>query len=516
VYGKRNEKRHQDKKIMQGLPRETITWEVVMKQEKKLCGMVLFICIGVILGLGISSHFNLFTHGQASDVVISKETVETLTKINDAMAELSAAIKPAVVNISSTKTIKMRNMPSPFFNDPFFQDFFGNQFRNFQQPRERKESGLGSGVIVEKDGYILTNNHVIAGADEIKVKLSDKKEYKGKVIGTDQKTDLAVIKINADNLPAIKLGDSDKVKIGEMVIAIGNPFGLNQTVTSGIVSAKGRANVGVADYEDFIQTDAAINPGNSGGALVNVKGELIGINTAIFSMSGGYQGVGFAIPSNMAKVVMDNLIKNGKVVRGWLGVFIQPITPELSKQFNLKDEKGALIGDVTEDSPAEKVGLQRGDIVIEFDGKEVLDATSLRNIVAATPPGKSVSIKVLRDGNPKTFKITITEMPSQMQSSAGASNNQLKGVHVQALTRELKKQLDVPDRLKGVVISDIDEVSPAAGTLAKGDVIIQIDQKNVASLKDYETVVSGIKSNQGILMLIYRNGATFYMTLSSR
>jgi serine protease Do len=325
-----------------------------------------------------------------------------------------------------------------------------------------------------------------------------------------------VIKINADNLPAIKLGDSDKVKIGEMVIAIGNPFGLNQTVTSGIVSAKGRANVGVADYEDFIQTDAAINPGNSGGALVNVKGELIGINTAIFSMSGGYQGVGFAIPSNMAKVVMDNLIKNGKVVRGWLGVFIQPITPELSKQFNLKDEKGALIGDVTEDSPAEKVGLQRGDIVIEFDGKEVLDATSLRNIVAATPPGKSVSIKVLRDGNPKTVKITITEMPSQMQLSAGATDNQLKGVHVQALTRELKKQMDVPDRLKGVVISDIDEDSPAAGTLAKGDVIIQIDQKNIASLKDYETVVSGIKSNQGILMLIYRNGATFYMTLSSR
>ena len=299
-----------------------------MRQKKStlVYGGTLII-VGIIIGLVLASNFNLIPNGHTQETNISKDSIDILSKTGQAMAEVVGAVRPAVVNISSTKTIKISGIQSPFSDEPLFRRFFGDEFGQFGRPREHKESGLGSGVIVDKNGYILTNNHVIKDADEIKVKLSDKREFKGKVIGTDPKTDLAVIKIDANNLPVIKLGDSDKLRVGETVIAIGNPFGLNQTVTSGIVSATGRANVGIADYEDFIQTDAAINPGNSGGALVNVRGELVGINTAIFSTSGGYQGIGFAIPSSMGKTVMDNLINKGKVVRGWLGVSIQPVTP---------------------------------------------------------------------------------------------------------------------------------------------------------------------------------------------
>jgi len=270
---------------------------------------------------------------------------------------------PTVVNISTTRVVKSPGGEplTPFFNDPFFKDFFGDEFfRQFRIPKERREQSLGSGVIVTQDGYIVTNNHVIEKATEIKVVLSDKKEFKGKVIGVDPKTDIAVIKIDSKELPTIPWGDSDKLQVGEYVLAVGNPFGLTNTVTMGIISAVGRANVGVAEYEDFIQTDAAINPGNSGGALVNIKGELIGINTAIFSRSGGYQGIGFAVPANMVKTVMESLVKEGKVIRGWLGVSIQDITPDLAKQFGIKDLKGALVGDVVEGSPAHKAGIKRG------------------------------------------------------------------------------------------------------------------------------------------------------------
>ncbi len=488
-----------------------------MFKKDKIAGAALFILIALIIGLGMPTGFIFFTpKAYAADIPISQESIDILTKINQAMSEVASAVKPAIVSISSTKTTEVRSAPSPFFNDPFFREFFGNQFRNFQQPqqpKERKQSGLGSGVIVGKDGYILTNNHVVKGADEIKVNLSDKREFKGKIIGTDQKTDLAVIKIEADNLPVIKLGNSDTLKIGETVIAVGIPFGLNQTVTSGIVSAKGRANVGIADYEDFIQTDAAINPGNSGGALVNIKGELIGINTAIVSSSGGYMGIGFAIPSNMAKAVMDSLLSKGKVVRGWLGVSIQAITPELSKQFGSKDESGALIGDVVEDGPAAKAGIQAGDIIVEFDGKEVFDPTSLRNTVAVLPPGKVVTVKVLRDGKEMTISVTVAEQPDQAQKDMNAVDNQLKGIRVENLTPELRKKMELPVRVMGVIVSDIAEESPAEGILMSGDIIMQINRKNIKSVKDYETAVSGIKAKQGVILLIYRHGSSIYVTL---
>jgi serine protease Do len=483
-------------------------------KKKSVVLAATFLVVGLIIGLVISSDFSFQTQAYTQQPTISKEAVDTLSKIGAAMAEVTAAVKPAVVNISSTQTISTKGVPSPFFNDPFFRRFFGDEFDHNERPREQKRASLGSGVIVDKDGYILTNYHVVKDADEIKVKLSDKREFKGKVIGADPKTDLAIVKIESDHLPVIKLGDSDKLKIGETVIAIGNPYGLNQTVTSGIVSATGRANVGIADYEDFIQTDAAINPGNSGGALVNVKGELIGINTAIFSTSGGYQGIGFAIPSSMVKTVMESLIKEGKVVRGWLGVSIQPITPALAKQFKLKEDKGALVSDVTEESPAEKAGIRRGDVITEYNGKEVDEPSNLRNMVASTPPNREVKMKVLRDGKSITVDATITELPSEMQKTSGAFHNQLKGVHVQNITQESRARLSIPKRIDGVVVDDIDEDSPAYGILAKNDVIREINRKSIRTIKDFEALVNDIKSEQSLVLLIYRDGFTTYITLS--
>jgi serine protease Do len=280
------------------------------------------------------------------------------------------------------------------------------------------------------------------------------------------------------------------------------------------VSATGRANVGIADYEDFIQTDAAINPGNSGGALVNVKGELVGINTAIFSTSGGYQGVGFAIPSSMAKVVMENLIKKGKVIRGWLGVSVQAITSDLAKQFNLKEDKGALVSDVTQGSPAEKAGIKRGDVITQYDGKDVDEPSHLKNMVAATPPNKEVALNVLREGKPVTVRVLIEELSAEAQKVSANVDNQLKGVSVRNLTPEARKALKVPKRIDGVMISDIEGGSPAEGVLAKNDIILEINRKKIHGVKDYEAVVGKIKAEQGILMLVFRDGLTTYVTLS--
>jgi serine protease Do len=482
-------------------------------RKKPLIIATLFTLVGLVIGLTVSSHFNFLSQGYSKDIAISKETIDFLSKTNQAMSEVAEAVKPAVVNVSSTKKVIPSELSSPFSNDPFFKRFFGNEF--FKNHKEHKPSGIGSGVIVDRNGYILTNNHVIQDADEIKVKLADKREFKGKVIGTDQKTDIAVIKVEAHDLPAIHIGDSDALKVGETVLAVGNPFGLNQTVTSGIVSATGRANVGISDYEDFIQTDAPINPGNSGGALVNIRGELIGINTAIMSTTGGYQGIGFAIPSNMAKVVMDSLIHKGKVVRGWLGVSIQTLTPELATQFNLKNSEGILVGDVVEDGPAEKAGIQRGDVITAFDGKEVKDITVLRNMVAETIPDKEVTIKLMRDGKPVALQVKIAEMPAETQKLSKTFENRLKGVTVENMTPSVKKNLNISKQIAGVVVTGISEDSPAAGILRADDVIMEINKKKIHTINDYESVVSKIKSGENILLLVYRQNTTLYITVSA-
>lgn len=449
----------------------------------------------------------------AEEPRISKESVDILSRSGQAMAEVVAAVRPAVVNIATTRTVKTPGYLNPFFDDPFFRKYFGDDMNQMRKKREHKTANLGSGVIVDKNGYILTNNHVIKGADEIKVRLSDKREFKGRVIGTDPKTDIAVIKIDTDRLPTIKLGDSDKLRVGETVIAVGNPFGLHQTVTSGIVSATGRANVGIADYEDFIQTDAAINPGNSGGALVNARGELIGINTAIFSTSGGYQGIGFAIPSNMAKSVMENLIKSGKVIRGWLGITVQQLTPELSRQFNLKDDKGVLVSDVAEQSPSYKAGIMRGDVIVEFERKEINDPSVLRNMAANSPPGKEVAIKLIRNDSIKTIKVTILELPSESLIKAEDKGNLIKGIHVQNITPEIRKSLQIPKKINGVIITNIDPGSPAQNILKKNDVITEINKKKVNNLTQYKDVITGMKNIRQILFLVYRNGSLIYLTL---
>lgn len=452
---------------------------------------------------------------------LPEEGVTFLTKTGEALSEIAELVKPSVVSIITTKTTGGGSMQGfgPFFNDPFFRRFFGDRFGenpHFKTP-ERKQEGLGSGVIVDSGGYILTNNHVIDGADEISVILSDDREFQAELVGTDPKTDLAVIRIDADNLQALDLGDSDRLRVGAIVVAVGNPYRLSLTVTMGIVSAKGRANVGIADYEDFIQTDAAINPGNSGGAMVNARGELVGINTAIFSTSGGYQGIGFAIPSNMARNVMNQLLEGGKVVRGWLGVAIQGVTPELAEQFDLPSDRGVLVSDVLPDGPAEGAGLKRGDVIVELDGKLVDRPYALRNRVAGTAPGTTVRLTLVRDGKKKTVRVKLGELDSDKTTGAAAVagyDNALRGVSVEELSEKLQDARKLPEGLTGVVVTEISGDSPAASVLAKGDVLMEINRKPITSVGDFREVASGIGEDDSVLVLVYRRGSTIYLTLS--
>ncbi len=422
-------------------------------------------------------------------------------------------LKPAVVNISTTKVV--RSPLDDFFRGRDVPDFFGDElFRRFfgDQPREFKQKSLGSGFIIDKEGYILTNNHVIEKAEEITVKLSDKKEYDAKVIGTDPKTDLALIKIKAaGDLPVAHLGDSDTLEVGEWVVAIGNPFGLEQTVTTGIISAKGRV-IGAGPYDDFLQTDASINPGNSGGPLFNLKGEVVGINTAIVA---GGQGIGFAIPVNMAKRLLPQL-KKGKVVYGYLGVYIQDLTPELARSFGLKDTNGVLISDVISDSPAEKGGLQKGDVVLEYDGKEVEDRYQLTKMVGNTPVGKKVKIIVLRNKGQKTLWATIRELSEkQVAAAAGPTKPEETdrwGLRVQDINRALADQLGLPDET-GVVITSVEPGSPAQeGNLQAGDVIIEVENNPIKDMADFRKYIE-LYTKEKTLLLTVRVKASDYHTL---
>ncbi|MCC6347068.1 MAG: DegQ family serine endoprotease [Nitrospirales bacterium] len=463
---------------------------------------------GILVSLALLLAF--LVHGTAAAEITGKEASDILSRLGDAMAKVSEQVKPAVVNISTTRTVKTQR--HPLFDDPAFRRFFGDGMA----PQKRKATSLGSGIIASPDGYILTNNHVIDGADDILVKLSDNREFKGKVIGIDSKTDMAVIRIPEKNLPTITMGDSDTLKVGEMVIAVGNSFGLSHTITMGIISGLGRAGIGITDYEDFIQTDAAINPGNSGGALVNSRGELIGINTAIFSTSGGYQGIGFAIPVNMIRNVMESIISQGKVVRGWLGVQIQPLTAELAKQFQLKEESGVLLVDIVEGGPAEKGGLQRGDVVVEFDGRKITDPFHFKNMVAATKPGRAVPVKVVRNGKTETLAVSVGELPIEPKVISSAEfGNALRGVSVQDLTEEQLQTLNVQGKIRGVLVNNIGEDSPALGVLNKGDIILEVNRKPVASSKEYYAVASAVDKEQDVLLLIIRGGVKQYISLSA-
>jgi serine protease Do len=474
-----------------------------------------FPAVAALLALMVIWNLGLPAGSYAAESEISRQSVDSLSAIGKAMAEISAAVKPAIVNISTTRTLKLPGGTDPFADDPFFRRFFGDN--SGRQPRERKSAALGSGVLVSSDGYIITNYHVVKDADEITVLLADRREFVGKVIGSDPKTEISVVKIDARGLPTLPWGNSDTLDVGDLVLAVGNPYGLNQTVTMGIVSAVGRANVGIADYEDFIQTDAAINPGNSGGALVNVRGQLVGINTAIFSTSGGYQGIGFAIPSNMVKTIMESLMKAGKVIRGWLGISVQRITPDLAKQFDLRDESGVLVSDVAENGPAEKAGMKRGDVILEYDGKKTDEPSLFRNMVANSLPGGGHRLAILRNKEMLTLKVTIGELPSEVQQAEGVDyQSALRGVGVQEITPEIGKKLNLPARVKGVIVNDIDKDSPAYGVLTPGDVIQEINRNRITGVKDYEGVLSGIRKNDNLLLLVYRRGSSLFVTVSRK
>ncbi len=329
----------------------------------------------------------------------------------DGYAAVARAVMPAVVNISSFKVIRTYEY-SPFLVDPFFRDFFGEQFPGLVVPREQREMSLGSGVIVDDRGTILTNYHVVEQAQEVKVALSDGREIRARILGADQRTDLAVLRVDKESLPHAAMGDSEKMQVGDIVLAVGNPFGLGETVTMGIVSAIGRGSLGLADYEDFIQTDAAINPGNSGGALVNTRGEVIGINTAIYSRSGGYQGIGFAIPSNMARDVLDSILKNGRVVRGYAGLAIQGLTPELARAFGLDDARGAVVAGVDPDGPAAGAGLRRGDVIVSFRGRPVVSDNDVRTQLSRLKPGERAVLEIVRDGRRREVTMVLSEPPA--------------------------------------------------------------------------------------------------------
>jgi len=493
----------------------------MMNKKRWYLSAAFLLVLGVFIGLVLSSHLGIVTPLPAKNQVSSK-SIDVLTQLSDAQSEVAMIATPSVVNISTTRVIKTReDAPFDFFDDPFFRRFFGDQNPHSPVPKEHKEQSLGSGVIVSEDGYIVTNNHVIEKAQEIKVMLSNKKDYKAKLIGADPKTDIAVIKIDAKGLTALPWGNSDKLKVGEIVFAIGNPFGLNQTVTMGVISAVGRANVGIADYEDFIQTDAAINPGNSGGALLSARGELVGINTAIVSRTGGYQGIGFAVPSSMVKQVMESLIKFKKVPRGWLGVSIQEVTSDLAEEFGVKDLKGALVSGVMKGSPAEKAGIRQGDVVLQYNGRVVEDTGHLRNMVSQTAKGTTVTVKVLRQKKEIEIAVVVAELPKKLAEPAPdeeAANEQestaLAGIVVHEITPDIARRFGLDEDARGVLIIKVDQAGKAfeAG-LRPGDIVLQINKKDIATIEDYKKAASRLKGKERILLLIKRKGEDLFVTI---
>ncbi|GBL40181.1 probable periplasmic serine endoprotease DegP-like [Nitrospirota bacterium] len=501
-----------------------------MKSRRPWVVPCALIAVGIVIGLVMASDMGWLPNGTAGPAPVPAplaHPVATAPQLpmtggsGKNFVEIAKSVKPAVVNIAAARTGKSGEEPQgSHFDNPFFRRFFGDELKR-ERPKEPKEKGQGSGVIVDPSGLIITNNHVVDKADDIRVVLSDKREFKARLIGTDSKTDIAVIKIEATGLSPIAWADSDQVEVGEFVLAVGSPFGLTQTVTMGIVSAVGRASMGIAEYEDFIQTDAAINPGNSGGALVNVRGELVGINTAIVSQSGGNMGIGFAVPSNLAHSIMDQLVRTGKVVRGWLGVSIQELSPELARQFGMTETKGVLVSDVLEGSPAKKAGFERADVIVEFDGKPMHSPTHLRNAVAQAPLGKKVSIKLIRDKTLTTLDVTIVEQPKSMAQSGSEEREEsmaptgvFSDLEVHELTEELAGRYGIKSSERGVVVTRVrpGSIMEEIG-VREGDLMLEINRKAVTSLTTYERLRSGLSKNQAVLLLVKRQGRSLYLTL---
>lgn len=455
--------------------------------------------------------------GKALNIPVDESQIKP--GVGPSFAPIVKKVAPAVVKVVVTeKGTNLSDQQSPGFDDPFWRHFFGPMMPPGGQLRTPPQHGLGSGVVVTKEGYILTNNHVVDGAQQVKVTLQDGREFNAKVIGRDPKSDLAVIKIDAGGLPVIPFADSQKVQVGDQVLAVGNPFGVGQTVTHGIVSATDRGGMGIEDYEDFIQTDAPINPGNSGGALVDMEGRLIGINTAILSRSGGNQGIGFAIPSDLARSVMTSLVEFGHVTRGYLGVMIQNITPQLAPQFGIKSQTGALIGDVVPDGPAAKAGLKDGDVVLQFNGKQVQDSRQLQLAVAETKPGSKVPLEISRNGSTKTMEVTVGQLPgteklSQANSGNAQDTGTLNGVGVSDLDSQTRQQFKIPDNVQGAVVTEVKPDSPAAEAgLKPGDVIESINRHHVKNAEQAVQLTENVKDKHTLLR-IWSDGGSHYVVV---
>jgi serine protease Do len=471
--------------------------------------------LNVFFGLFLSiSLLPLFSSRASSQEATPKTSAQRSTPYRRDFAALAKAVGPVVVNISTSQVIKppAQGRPSPFggaepFEDPW-ERFFGQPF-----PRGPfRQQGLGSGFIIEPDGTILTNNHVVANAEKIIVKLQDEREFEGRVVGTDAKTDIAVIKINAKNLPVVSLGDSDRLQVGEWVVALGSPFGLANTVTAGIVSAKGRW-IGAGPYDNFIQTDASINPGNSGGPLVNLHGEVVGMNTAIFSRTGANIGIGFAIPISLVKELLPELKSKGKVIRGWLGVSIQQLTPDLATSLGMDKPTGALVSTVADGSPAEKAGIKVGDIITEYDGKPIQHSSELPILVARTDVGKSVPLKVFRGKDEVRLSVTVGELKED-EVVASASKKSDLGLTVQSLSPEIARSLGL-EGTQGVIITAVDPAGAgAAAGFRRGDVILEIDRKPIRDLSDYEKAIVEAK-DKNLLFLVRRGDANIFLALKS-
>jgi serine protease Do len=417
---------------------------------------------------------------------------------------------PAVVSVFSSKTVPA----SPSGSDPFWRDFFGG---DFDLPRQYRQRGQGSGVVITPDGYVLTNEHVVNGATDIRIQYGNQRALPAKVVGVDQKTDIAVLKVDGKDMPSLPLGDSSKIDVGDIVLAIGNPFGVGETVTMGIVSAVARRGVVDPDrYEDFIQTDAAINPGNSGGALITARGELIGINAAIVSRTGGNEGIGFAIPANVARHAMEQILKHGHVPRGWLGVSIQPVDSSVAKAFGLKDARGALIGGVNTGSPAEKAGIQRGDIIVELNGLHVEDAAELRMKIGMLEPRATATLKLFRDGRERTVSVTLGESPDQTAKQSGGSENGSteETVRLRSLTPQAAQDAGLPRGTVGAVVERVDQDSVAADAgLRPGDIILEVGRSKVTSLESARTA---LRVNKPAILLVHRSGGTLYIVIEPK
>jgi len=475
---------------------------------------------GVILGFTISTLlFSLFfcmDRDKSANSLPKNDKLTTAKSLGQAFVEVARKVQPSVVNITTEKTITMR----PW--DRFGEDFFkGSPFEEFFRgfgfgPREKgkeyrhKQRSGGSGVIVDKEGYILTNNHVIEGADKVKVRLNDGREFTATVKGQDPRTDLAVLHIKAKDLPVATLGDSDKLEVGEWAIAIGSPFGLEHTVTVGVISAKGRSGLGTGTYEDFIQTDASINPGNSGGPLVNIDGEVIGINAMIIQPG---TGIGFAIPINMAKQILNDLIKTGKVVRPWLGLSVQDLTPEMVEHFKVKEKEGVLVGQVHPNTGAEKAGLQSGDIIKSVDDKPVKNVNELIKEIQKKKVGQKVKLNLIRDGKPLTVEVITSAMPDKPEISKEVEVEEKLGAKVQELTPQLAARYRITGVKRGIVIISIEEGSIADEIgLQEGDVILEINRKKVETLKDFEKAIKDANFEKGVVFYLHRRGSSFYLS----